>query len=160
MMTGISPRYGPKHWKNHLIRETLGKMLPSVFFMSTPILKDRRKATDHDVVRLVVMYLGGIAIILAMALAFSLIVAVLYTAQTGKELSGGIFTTLVATISGALGAALGYIGGVLSNAFRSNAPVPTAGEIGKGIVEEAAKADGLAVQRVDEPGNDPKEPTE
>lgn len=126
--------------------------------MSMSILKDRRKATDHDVVKLVVLFLGAIAVILALALAFSLAVAVIYTAQTGKELSGGIFTTLVATISGALGAALGYIGGVLSNAFRSNSP--TAGEIGKGIVDEATKADGLPVQRVDEQPQEEAEPKE
>jgi hypothetical protein len=73
--------------------------------MSKP---ERRKATDHDIVMRVVNIIG--------AIAAGLVLAIIVGTWTGRAVD--------AAIAGLAGTAIGYLGGILTNAFRS--PVSTA----------------------------------
>lgn len=112
--------------------------------------KEKRRSTEHDVVLTVVGYLGVAALVLAGALAICLVVSVLYAAYTGKEIAPGVITSVIAPVSGALGAALGYIGGVLSNAFRPAGVLPSPAAIGQGMVDAAKQNDGMPVKDVED----------
>lgn len=96
---------------------------------------EKRKRGNRDVVLAVVAVMGLVIVILSGAMAYSLSVAVHFAASNGKELSPGLIALLAGSVGTALGTAIGYVGGLLtnSNAHGTQPENPTARQIGEGI---------------------------
>lgn len=118
---------------------------------------EKRRTGNQNIILAVIAVIGMVIFMLSGAIAYALVLSVRNAAETGKELSPGLTALLVGTVSTTLGAAVGYVGGLLSNP-QSAQHQSTPREIGQGIAEasqitpvktkEAGANEGLADETV------------